>query len=136
MTDIDKLLEKIAAWQAAETEYLAACDETLQINDGKSYPSSPRRRAAIKALDAIAMEMTHDVHNNETFEMLTVLAAEIARLQAERDLAVRVAYSLMSKSDREWAMKSQVGYTIGGMPVDKVRAMLAMYQARGAKESE
>lgn len=78
---VQDLIAKIRIWQTAAARYDEACEEARQINDGKHYPSSPGRRAAIKALDAHAMELIHDVHNEAVLEMLVTLADEIERLQ-------------------------------------------------------
>ena len=79
--DVNETVKKIRAWQAAAAKYDEACEEARQINDGMHYPSSPGRRAAIKALDAVAMEMIHDVHNDDVLETFVTLADEIERLQ-------------------------------------------------------
>ena len=77
--DVQQLITAIRTWQSLSTKYEDACEETRQRNDGKSYPSSPARRSAIKALDDHAMELIHDVHNEAVLEMLVTLTDEIER---------------------------------------------------------
>lgn len=88
--NVNELITSIRTWQKLSDRYTAACEETRQRNDGKSYPSSPERRTAIKALDDHAMELIHDVHNDAVLEMLVTLADEIERLQAKQE-AIREA---------------------------------------------
>lgn len=81
--NIQDLIAAVRTWQAAYARYERACEETALINDGKSYPSSPERRLAIKALDAAAMEVIHDVHNDEVLAAFVALADEVQRLQEQ-----------------------------------------------------
>lgn len=87
--NVSELITSIRTWQELSDRYTAACEETRQRNDGKSYPSSPERRAAIKALDEHAMELIHDVHNDAVLEMLVTLADEIER-QKKRVQSLRI----------------------------------------------
>lgn len=80
--NVNELITSIRTWQKLSDRYTAACEETRQRNDGKSYPSSPERRTAIKALDDHAMELIHDVHNDDVLAHLVALADEVERLKA------------------------------------------------------
>lgn len=80
--NITELIAAIRVWQAENAEYEAACDEPIEIDGFKGYKTTPRRLAAIKALDATAMEVIHDAHNDDVLAHLVALADEVERLKA------------------------------------------------------
>lgn len=93
---VSELITAIRTWEKLSNSYDEACEEARQINDGMHYPSSPARRSAIKALDAHAMELIHDVHNDAVLEMLVTLANEIERLQAIESRAAAINNALLT----------------------------------------
>jgi hypothetical protein len=84
---INEIIAAIRVWQKANDEYIAACDEPIEVDGFKGYKTTPRRRDALQALRKPTLMLDSELCLNDDHEYETECEAyTIPELRAQLEM--------------------------------------------------